>query len=203
MSDVFAGLFRLFLTPVGLPVLAALDSTIIFFFPFGLDLALVLVTARNTSLAWLYPLIATAGSVVGAAATYWLGRKIGEHGVERFVDSRRVERVKKRIGHKTAISSGFLAVIPPPFPFTPFILIAGALDVSFRRFILAFAAARVIRLGAISWLAVIYGRQIVGWMESDAFEMIVGAFIVMALTGTAYSAWHVIRASRKTRHATV
>jgi membrane protein YqaA with SNARE-associated domain len=195
MSGAFAALFRVFLTPVGLPVLAALDSTVIFFFPFGLDLALVLVTARNPSLAWLYPLLATAGSVAGAAATYWLGRKIGEHGVERFVDSRRMDRIKKRMGHTAAISSGFLALIPPPFPFTPFILMAGALDVSFRSFILSFAAARVIRLGAVSWLAVIYGKQIVGWMESDTFEIIIGAFIVIALAGTAYSAWRV----RKTK----
>jgi membrane protein YqaA with SNARE-associated domain len=201
MSGTFAAIFRLFLTPLGLPILAALDSSVIFFFPFGLDLALVLMTARQTSLVWLYPLLATTGSVVGAAFTYWLGRKIGQHGIERFINARRLDQVKKRIGPAAAISSGFLALIPPPFPFTAFILAAGAFDVSFRRFILAFAVARLIRSAAVSGLAFLYGRQIVRWMESDTFEIAVSVFIAIAMIGTAYSAWRVIRATRTQHHA--
>lgn len=201
MSGTFAALFRFFLTPLGLPVLAALDSTVIFFFPFGLDLALVLMTAQNVSRAWVFPLIAAAGSTAGAAFTYWLGRKIGEHGIERFMDERRFARVKDRFGRKAAISTGFLALVPPPFPFTAFVLAGGACEVGFRRFIMAFAAARLIRGGVVSGLAVLYGRQIVRWMESDTFDMIVGGFIVIALAGTVYSAWRVMRSSRHPRHA--
>ena len=201
MSAAFGALFRFFLTPVGLPVLAALDSTVIFFFPFGLDLALALMAARQPSLAWLYPLTATAGSVVGAAFTFWLGRKIGEHGVERFVDARRMDHVKTRIGKKAAISTGFLALVPPPFPFTAFILMGGALDVGFRNFILAFTVARLVRCGIVSGLALLYGRQLVRWMNSDTFELFGGAFIVVALAGTAYSAWRVIRSTRKPHRA--
>jgi membrane protein YqaA with SNARE-associated domain len=181
--------------------MAALDSTVIFFFPFGLDLVLVLMSARKPELAWLYPLLATAGGIVGASLTFWLGRKIGEHGVERFVNVRRLDQVKRRIGKKAAVSSGFLALIPPPFPFTAFILVSGALDVSFRDFILAFAAARLVRASIISGLAVLYGRQIVGWMDSDAFELIVGLFVFVALAGTVYSTWRVIRSSRRPRRA--
>jgi membrane protein YqaA with SNARE-associated domain len=201
MSGAFAALFRLFLTPLGLPILAALDSSVIFFFPFGLDLAIVLMTARQTSLAWLYVLIATLGSLAGAAFTYWLGRKIGEHGIERFIDARRLDRVKKRIGPTAAISSGFLALVPPPFPFTAFILAAGAFDVSFRRFMLAFGIARLIRCATVSGLAVLYGRQILRWMESNTFETVVGGFIVLAIVGTGFSAWRVVRSTRSQRHA--
>jgi membrane protein YqaA with SNARE-associated domain len=159
------------------------------------------MTARQTSLAWLYPLIATAGSLAGASFTYWLGRKIGEHGIERFMDPRRLARVKERVGPTAAISTGLLALIPPPFPFTAFILAAGAWHVGFRPFIIAFAVARLVRSALVSWLAVLYGRRIVTWMESDTFEWIVGGFIVIALAGTAYSAWRVIRSSRHPRHA--
>ena len=196
MPSTFAALFRLFLTPAGLPVLAALDSSVVFFFPFGLDLALALMSARNESLAWLYPLIATAGSVIGAALTFWLGRKIGEHGVERFVNATRIDLVKRRIGKRAAVSSGFLALIPPPFPFTAFILASGAFDVDFRRFLAAFAIARVIRCAVVSALAVLYGPSILRWMDSDTFELVVGAAIVIALIGTAYSAWQVFRSGR-------
>jgi len=199
MSGILAGLFRLFLTPAGLPLLAALDSSVVFFFPLGLDLVLVLMSARDRSLAWLFPLIATAGSVAGASVTFWIGRKIGEHGLARFVQSRRLDRVKAQIRHKAAISSGLLALIPPPFPFTAFILASGALDVSYRRFILTFAAARLLRFGATALLAVLYGRQIVRWMNSTTFEWIVGGFILMAIAGTAWSAWRIIRSTRRER----
>jgi membrane protein YqaA with SNARE-associated domain len=173
--------------------MAALDSSVIFFFPFGLDLVLVLMCASKPELAWLYPLLATGGGIVGASFTFWLGRKIGEHGVERFTDERRFRRIKERIGKKAAVSSGFLALVPPPFPFTAFILAAGALDVSFRSFILSFAVARLVRASIFSWLAVLYGKQIAGWMKSDVFEWFVAVVIVIALAGTAISAWRVSR----------
>jgi membrane protein YqaA with SNARE-associated domain len=200
MRGPLAALFHLFLTPVGLPVMAALDSSVIFFFPFGLDLVLILMCARKPELAWLYPLLATAGGIGGASLTFWIGRKIGEHGVERFTNAARFEQVKKRIGTKTAVSTGALALIPPPFPFTPFILASGALDVGFRPFISAFTTARLVRAFVISWLAVVYGQQIVAWMHSDSFEYLVGLFILMALAGTALSAWRVFRSTRRARH---
>lgn len=199
MRGAFAALFHLFLTPVGLPLMAALDSSVIFFLPFGLDLVLVLMCARKPELAWLYPLLATAGGIAGASFTFWMGRKIGEHGVERFTDTRRLDQVKRRIGKKAAVSSGFLALIPPPFPFTAFILVSGALDVRFRAFIASFAVARLVRAAIVSWLAVLYGRQIVAWMKSDVFAWVVGFFVTMALIGTAYSAWRVIRSTGRQR----
>lgn len=201
MRGVLAPLFHLFLTPIGLPVMAALDSSVVFFFPFGLDLVLVLMCARKPELAWLYPLLATAGGIGGASLTFWIGRKIGEHGVERFTNAARFEQVKKRIGTTAAVSTGALALVPPPFPFTPFILASGALDVRFRPFIMAFAAARLLRASLVSWLAIVYGKQIVAWMQNDSFEYLVGFFILVALAGTAFSAWRVIRSTQRPRHA--
>jgi membrane protein YqaA with SNARE-associated domain len=193
---VLAAIFRFFLTPIGLPLLAALDSSVVFFFPLGLDLALVLMCARRPELAWLYPLLALAGSLAGAAITFWVGRKIGEHGIERFIKARRLDVVKRKIGKGAAVSTGVLALIPPPFPFTAFLLACGAFDVSRARFFPTFAAARLLRYGVTSWLAVLYGGQIVRWMKSDTFEMIVGAFIAVAIVGTAYSVWRVTRSVR-------
>jgi membrane protein YqaA with SNARE-associated domain len=198
---VLASVFRFFLTPVGLPILAALDSSVVFFFPLGLDLALVLMTARRPELAWLYPLLALAGSLAGGAATFWIGRKLGEHGLERFVNARRLDVIKRRMGHGAAVSTGVLALIPPPFPFTAFLLAAGAFDVSRPRFFLTFGATRLLRYAVTSWLAVIYGAQIVRWMTSDTFEIIVGAFIAVAIAGTAWSTWRVVRSSRGARRA--
>src|SRR5690348_5259930 len=67
----------LFTSPVGVFVLAALDSTMFFSFPFGIDAAVVILAARLGGLAWIVPLLATLGSVAGAALTFWMGVVIG------------------------------------------------------------------------------------------------------------------------------
>lgn len=197
MRSLFASLFHLFLTPLGLPVLAVFDASLIFFFPLGIDIVLIIMTARKPELAWLYPILATAGSIVGAAFTFWLGRKIGEHGLERFVDGKQLDRIKQRINKRAAISTGVLALAPPPFPFTGFILASGALDVSRLGFFGTFAAARLLRFGIDATLAAFYGRHIIRWIRSDTFQWIMGGFIVIAIAGTAFSAWKVIRSTKR------
>jgi hypothetical protein len=45
----------------GILLLGALDSTIFNWFPLGIDSAVILVSARGGRLAWIAPLLATAG----------------------------------------------------------------------------------------------------------------------------------------------
>jgi membrane protein YqaA with SNARE-associated domain len=197
MGRLFAALFRLFLSVPGVVVLAALDSSLVFFFPLGIDVVVILVSARSEETAWLVPALATVGSLAGAAVTFWIGRTIGEHGLGRVIDSRRVARVKQRVTRSAAASIAALALIPPPFPFTPFILTSGALDVSRPVFFGTLAAARLARFGVESWLARLYGGRILVWMESETFELAIASFIVIALAGTAVSAWRLVRSVRR------
>lgn len=184
-----------FLTPVGLAVLGVLDSSLIFFLPLGIDVVLILLSARHPEMFWLYALLATTGSVVGAAGTYWLGLKAGEEGLARWVGKNRLERVRARVSGKAAAGVAALAIIPPPFPFTALILASGAFGLDVWRFFGTLAAVRLLRFGAESALAARYGERIVGWMESTVFEVIVGLLIVLALAGTAISAVSVFRGS--------
>ena len=78
-------IIALFASPAGVVVLAALDSTLFFSLPFGIDAAVIILAARLHELWWIVPLLATAGSVAGAALTFWMGVKIGEQGLERWV----------------------------------------------------------------------------------------------------------------------
>jgi membrane protein YqaA with SNARE-associated domain len=197
MAGAFAALFRLFLSIPGVPILAALDSSLVFFFPFGIDVVVILMSARSAERAWLIPLLATLGSVAGAAVTFWIGRKIGETGLKRVVGDRRVARVKRKVTDSAAVSIAVLALIPPPFPFTPFVLTSGALDVSRAVFFGTLAAARLARFGVESWMARLYGRRILLWMESDAFELTVAIFIAVAVAGSAFSAWRLARSVRR------
>ena len=59
--------FGVFLTWWGPFVVGALDSSLVFFMPFGVDALVIYLAARDETLFWIYPLLATAGSLAGAA----------------------------------------------------------------------------------------------------------------------------------------
>ncbi len=173
--------------------LGILDSTVVFFLPLGIDAVVILMAARNTEKAWLYPVLAAAGSVIGSAVTYWAGRKIGEHGLSRFIPQRRLDTARKYLSRNGAFAVAALALVPPPFPFTPFVLTAGALRFSRLRLFPLLAAARLVRFGIEAALAVRYGTQLVRWMQSETFKVAIGIFIGIAVIGTIVSACVMIR----------
>lgn len=175
----------LFLSTGGLFVLAAAESTVFFWFPFGVDAAVILLVARSEERAWLYPLIATAGSVLGTALTLWMGKKIGETGIARYVPEKRLKAVKAKVKKKGAVAIALLGIIPPPFPFTPFVLASGALKVNVARFLAALTLVRLARFGAEALLAARFGRLAIRWLNSDAMQFFVGGLIALAFVGTA------------------
>ena len=195
MRTVSKWLIGLFASPIGVIVLAALDSTLFFSLPFGIDAAVIILAARMNALWWIVPLLATLGSVLGAAFTFWMGVKIGETGLERWVESKRLDRIRRQIRDKGAVALAVLDLIPPPFPFTPFVLAAGALAVSPRTFFVTLTACRILRFGAEAGLAAVYGRRIIGWLDSDVFHDIVMFVIVVAALLTTMSLVKIVRTS--------
>jgi len=183
-------------TPLGVVVLAALDSTLFFSLPFGIDAVVVLLSARLGELGWTVPLLATGGSLAGAWLTFWMGRKIGEKGLDEYVEKKRLNTARKKIENGGAVALAVLDLIPPPFPFTAFLLAAGALDVDARLFFVTLTVARIIRFGVEAALAVIYGQRILGWMESDLFHGVVAVFTFLAFALTALSMIKLIRSTR-------
>jgi membrane protein YqaA with SNARE-associated domain len=183
-------------TPLGVVVLAALDSTLFFSLPFGIDGAVVILAAGMGDLWWAVPLLATAGSVAGAALTFWMGVKIGENGLERYVAKRRLERIRRRIKNSGAVALAVLDLIPPPFPFTPFVLAAGALEVKTTMFFTTLTVCRIIRFGLEAALAARFGQGVLGWLESDLFKDIVSFFIVVAIILTVLSLVKLIHSAR-------
>lgn len=197
MRSFFYSLLGYFLTPGGLVVMAALDSSLIFFLPLGIDFAVIVLAARKPELFWWYAILATAGSLAGAAATFWIGRKLGEHGLSTLIKPQQLERVQRRVGNSAAISVAALGIIPPPFPFTAFVLTSGACRVNAWTFGAALGAVRLLRFGIEAGLAARYGRRILTWMESTVFETIVGVLIVLAIAGTIVSAVAAYRSTRR------
>ena len=197
MRGLFYSFLGYFLTPIGLVLLGALDSSLIFFLPLGIDFAVIILAAKRPELFWLYAILATVGSLAGVAVTFWIGRKVGEHGLERFIKPSRLERIQERVGHSAAVTIAALGIIPPPFPFTAFVLTSGAWRVNAWTFLLAIAGVRALRFTAEGALAARYGRGILGWMESTTFTAIVGALTAMAIIGTIVSAVALYRGSKR------
>lgn len=195
MRSLFAT-FGWLLSWWGAFVLGALDSTLLVFMPFGIDALVIYLAARDAQWFWLHAVLATLGSVAGAAVTYWIGRKAGEVGLEKLVPRGRLERVKRRVKNSGAFAIAIPALLPPPFPLTPFTLTCGALDVNRKRFFATFAAVRLIRFGSEAFLARTYGSGILRILESPTFQTVVIGFILVGITGTVISAVLLWRSTR-------
>ena len=180
----------------GLFFIAALDSSMLFFLPFAVDIAIVYMASRSPEFFWLYPILASAGSVCGAAVTFYIGSRLGDAGLKHFIGEKRLDGVRGRIETKGAVALGILALVPPPFPFTACVLAAGALNLSTPVFLSTLFVGRLVRFEAEAALARIYGRRILKWLESDIVEYVVIGLAVVAIVGTVFT---IVQFVRKTR----
>jgi membrane protein YqaA with SNARE-associated domain len=192
---ILARYFAWFLTWWGTTLMAALDTSLVFYLPFGVDALVIYQAARDKDLFWAPPLLATTGSLIGAAGTFWIGRKVGEGGIERLTSGRRLKMIRQRVHNGGAVALAIPALLPPPFPLTPFILACGALAVSPWRFFVTLGAARLVRFGIEAVLARRYGAGILAVLESGTFRGVILGFIIVALVGTALSGWLLWRSS--------
>jgi membrane protein YqaA with SNARE-associated domain len=193
-------LIAFFVSPAGVIVLAALDSTVFFYLPLGIDAVIVILAARMRGAWWVVPLLASIGSVAGAALTFWTGMKVGEKGLDRYVPEKRLDRIRSRIRDSGAIALAVLDLIPPPFPFTAFVIAAGALEVKMSTFFVTLTLCRLLRFGLEAALAARYGRHILSWLESDLVQDIAAFFIVIAIGLAVFSTVRLVRSAPRTRN---
>jgi membrane protein YqaA with SNARE-associated domain len=196
MRAFFFSVLGYFLSPMGVFAMGLLDASMVFFLPLGIDFVVIITSARHPAWFWLYALLAASGSVAGAAGTFWVGRKAGEKGLRRFVGARRLQRVTAQVDRGVFVVAG-MALIPPPFPFTPFVLAGGALGMNPWSFFAALAGVRALRFGVEAALAAQYGSGILRWTKTPTFQMTVAGFTGLAVIGTIVSAVLVYRKSRR------
>lgn len=162
--------------------MSALDSSFLVL-PFGNDLLLIaLVSSNREGLMWIaYVLASAIGSVIGVFVIDLLMRKAGEKGLERFVSKGRIEKLKSRIENKAFITVFLATLIPPPFPFTPAVMTASALQCPKSQLLGAVFVGRLVRFGAEAMLALYFGRQVIAFMNSDVVSYVVYAMIAIAI----------------------
>jgi membrane protein YqaA with SNARE-associated domain len=167
---------------LGLFLMSALDSSFLVL-PFGNDLLLIaLVSSNRESLSWIaYVIISALGSLVGVFFIDLLMRKAGESGLERFVSQKRIEKLKAKLENKGGITVFIATLIPPPFPFTPVVMTASALQSPRGKLLIAVFVGRLVRFGIEAVLALYFGRQLLAFMNSDVVTYIVYALIGIAV----------------------
>jgi membrane protein YqaA with SNARE-associated domain len=197
LENLVLGLFRFFsrLGGFGLLGLGILDSSFLFM-PLGNDLLMVAFTVQRPHRLAYYVLMATIGSVLGTLLTDAPSRKLGESGLEDRVPKKRLDFVQARFKKHAALTLIGASLMPPPFPFTVFIIVAAALQYSRKRLLACIAAGRAIRFTSIGLLAVYYGHQIIRMSKLPVVRYVIIGLAVISIVGSGLSIYNWIKKSR-------
>ena len=161
---------------LGLVLLGIADNSVI---PLtgSMDVLTIWLAARHREPWPYYTLMATIGAVIGGYITYSLARKGGKDAMERRLSKRRAAKVYKEFGRWGFGAIAVPALLPPPFPFVPFLLAAGAMQYSRKKFLAALALGRGVRYGVAAWLGFHYGNHIVRFFaryDKPALAILIG-----------------------------
>ena len=165
------------------------------------DLMIIFFAAQHTNLILLVA-VATAGSALGGYLSFQVGQKGGMQFLEKHVPERIFKRVCGWMENHAVLSVALPAILPPPMPLSPFVLAAGALKMSLRRFMVAFTASRLLRHIIAAWAGVHYGRQVLHlwgrFSDKWATTILIGFWaILLIFVGVAF--WRLYHTSKSVR----
>jgi membrane protein YqaA with SNARE-associated domain len=143
----------------GLILLGLLDSSVIPI-PGSMDAMTIVLSAHQRTWWPYYAVMATIGSVVGAYVTYRLARKRGEKELHSRLSARNAKRITETFEKWGFGAIAVPAILPPPMPMVPFVIAAGALQYSSKRFLAAMTLGRILRYCILAYLGATYGRRI-------------------------------------------
>lgn len=183
---------------LGLLALGIVDSSFLFA-PFGNDLLVVALTAHYHSVARMlyYAATSTAGSLIGCFTVDLACRDLGEKGLERHLSKKRIADLKKKVDQNAAWALVVASIAPPPFPFTPFIMAASALQYPRKHMYTLVGAARMFRFSALGVLALFYGPTILKWANSPVVNDAIIGLTIVCVIGSIVSVVGWIKRSRK------
>jgi Predicted membrane protein len=170
------------LGPIGLFGVSLIDSAGIPL-PGGPDLVMIWLSANNPSLMPLYALSATAGSAIGCTLLYLIARRAGIAALKRVSPIKR-HRIENLLGRYDLVAVMVPAVLPPPFPFKPFVLCAGVFKLKTARFITAVFVGRAVRFLIEGWLAIEFGEDAGGIIRQHGWKVLVAVALIAAVTFT-------------------
>ena len=184
--------------PLGLFGISLVDSAGIPL-PGGPDAVMIWLSANTPALMPLYALAATAGSAIGCTLLYLVARRAGVAALKRVTPEKR-DRIENLLGRYDLIAVMVPAVLPPPFPFKPFVLCAGVFRLKTWRFITAIFIGRSVRFLIEGWLAIGFGEDAGRIIREHGWKVLV-AVAVLAVSGFTLSFFRA--RSRRSRELSV
>jgi len=185
--------------PIGVVLIAVLDSSFLSI-PEINDIVVVTNVAKRPDMIFFWPLLTTAGSVIGCFLLYWLARKGGQVFLHRWFSSRRVKTIERVFSQYGSIAIMIPALLPPPTPFKSFVATAGALQFPMRRFLFTVTLARSVRYFGMGLLAVFYGEQVEAFIREHVTMV---ALIIVAVVVSFFFIYRLLEARLEVRDAEV
>jgi membrane protein YqaA with SNARE-associated domain len=169
----------------GLVLLGIADNSVI---PLtgSMDVLTIWLAARHREPWPYYAFMATLGAVVGGYITYALARKGGKEAMERKLSRKRAAQFSKAFARWGFAAVAIPALMPPPFPFVPFLLAAGAMQYSPKKFLIALTVGRGVRYTIAAGLGFHYGRHILRFF-SRYYKPAMTILIALAVIGAVLS----------------
>lgn len=163
------------------------------------DVMLVLMAARHTVNWFFLILISSFGSAIGGYLSYQVGQRGGMAFLEKRVPARIFKHVRDWMERHAILSVALPAILPPPMPLAPFVLAAGALNMSRNKFLAAFIISRTARHAIAVGLGLYYGRPILRLWNRISAEYATPILIVMwtaIIGGCIFAFWRIYNTSR-------
>ncbi|PYX28097.1 MAG: hypothetical protein DMG77_16945 [Acidobacteria bacterium] len=178
----------------GLVLLGIADNSVI---PLtgSMDVLTIWLAARHQEPWPYYAVMATLGAVIGGYITYSLARKGGKRAMERKLSRKRAQKVYQTFERWGFWAVAVPALLPPPVPFVPFLLAAGALQYDRKKFLAALALGRMVRYTIVAGMGALYGTHIVRFF-SRYYKPALTILIALACLGATLTLVQYVRYKR-------
>jgi membrane protein YqaA with SNARE-associated domain len=143
----------------GLILLGLADNSVVPL-PGSMDVLTIILAASHREWWPYYALMATLGSLVGGYLTYRIGSKGGKETLEQKIPKNKIDKVYRKFEKGGFWAVAVPAMLPPPVPIVPFLVAAGAMQYSRKKFLIALAAGRGLRFSIVAFVAANYGQHI-------------------------------------------
>ena len=164
---------------VGLFLVAIVDSSFVPLpIPGVTDIMLILYAAGHENV-FLLVAVATVGSALGGFFSHSVGQAGGLAFLEKRVPPKILSRVTHWVEDHAILAVSLPALLPPPMPLSPFVLVAGAVKMDRKKFMTAFTISRFVRHVIAVWLGVHYGRQVLHFWNAFSAKWGVPILIVL------------------------
>lgn len=177
-------------------VMGIMDSSFLVL-PFGNDLVVVGLVARNHGGAPWYVISAATGSTLGVLILALVARKLGEEGIRRVAGNDRYTNLHMRIGKRAGAAVAVAGIAPPPFPFTTVIATVAGVGYPVWRILGINFISRGARFAILAILALTYGSTVLRVARSQPFEWAMFIFIVLCVVASGLSIWQWWRKTHK------